>query len=329
MLTRARQSSTPESEPAALTSAVRAAGRFDRHLISFTGGLLAAIPVVAVLGIPIAAGDPVAGVTMGAGAMLVGIAWRTSGGRPPVALMATDATLMALSTFVGSVTGSIGWLHLIVLAMWALSAGLLVSLGQRGAIVGNQAVIALVVFGRFSGPASQALGLAGLVFAGGLAQVLFQAIIRWPSPLRVQRQATAAAYRELARLASDAATASALPAATALDEAQGDLASPSLFGDSALLTLRSLVDEGHRIRVQLSAIHGLIRQQRSTGADADDPSAAGSERALEQASEALALAADAIEGDETATEALDARVGELTALVAALGPTELTPRANA
>ena len=39
---------------------------------------------------------------MGAGAMLVGIAWRITGGRPPLALMATDAVVMALSTFVGS-----------------------------------------------------------------------------------------------------------------------------------------------------------------------------------------------------------------------------------
>ena len=75
---------------------------------------------------------------MGAGAMLVGIAWRVSGGRPPLALMATDAFGMALSTFVGCVTGSVTWLHIVVLCLWAADgAGCWSSLGNRGGVVGN------------------------------------------------------------------------------------------------------------------------------------------------------------------------------------------------
>ncbi len=325
MLTRIRRSSSSTGgEPAALTTAVRAAGRFDRHLVSFRGGLLAAIPVVAVLGVPIAAGDPVAGATMCAGAMLVGIAWRTSGGRPPFALMATDALMMSVSTFVGCVTGSVAWLHLVVLGLWALMGGLLIALGRRGAAVGTQAVIAVVVFGRFSQPFGQALGLAGFVLAGGVAQVLFLGIIRWPMPLRAQRQATADAYRALAKMASltDVFT---LPAATALDDARAALASPSVFGDSALLTLRSLIDDGLRIRVQLSAIHGLIAQQHRTGAALDEIAARGIERVLQLTAECLELAAAATEGDPRAGELLDRRTAELSALTATLAPTELTP----
>src|SRR5207302_8454677 len=109
--------------------------------------------------------DPVAGVTMGAGAMLVGVAWRVRGGRPPLALLATDAFVMALSTFVGSVTGSVSWLHLAVVFVWCLTAGLLVSLGNRGGVIGTQAIIAVVVFGRFSQPAAESAALAGLVLA--------------------------------------------------------------------------------------------------------------------------------------------------------------------
>jgi uncharacterized membrane protein YccC len=331
MLTRPRRPEVPDGGPReqpALAVAVREAGRFDRHLVSWRGGLLAAIPVVAVLGGAIAAGDPVAGVTMGAGAMLVGIAWRTGGGRPPLALMATDALVMATSTFVGCVTGSVSWVHFIVLGLWALMAGLLVGVGNRGAIVGTQAIIAVVVFGRFSQPAAQALGLAGLVLAGGLAQVLFLGLIRWPTPLRGQRQLTAAAYRALALVATGSLDVSPLPAAAALDEAQAALSSPTLFGDSALMTLRSLVDEGHRIRVSLSAIHGLIRQQRSTGAVRDDPAMEGIDRVLELTRESLELAAAAIESDERAGEELPRRVAQLSSVTAALAPTELTPQSS-
>lgn len=97
---------------------------------------------------------------MGAGAMLVGIAWRVGGGLPPAVLMATDALLMALSTFVGSATGSLPWLHLALLFIWSLASGLIVAVGRRGAVIGTQAVIGLVVFGRFSQPIPSTLGLA-------------------------------------------------------------------------------------------------------------------------------------------------------------------------
>lgn len=116
--------------------------RFDRSAVSFAGGLIAAVPLTACFGVAVAAGDPVTAATMGAGAMLVGVAWRVSGERPPVALLSVDALLMALSTFLGSATGSRPWLHLIVLFGWSLAAGLLVAVGRRGAVVGTQAVIA-------------------------------------------------------------------------------------------------------------------------------------------------------------------------------------------
>ena len=51
------------------------------------------------------------------------------------------------------------------------------SVGNRGGVIGNQAIIAFVVFGRFSEGAAQALGLATLVLTGGLAQVTFLSIV--------------------------------------------------------------------------------------------------------------------------------------------------------
>jgi uncharacterized membrane protein YccC len=276
--------------------------------------------VVTVLAGGIAIGDPVPAVTMGAGAMLVGIAWRTGGGRPPLALMATDALLMAISTFVGCVTGSVDWLHLCVLCLWSLMGGLLVGVGNRGAVVGTQAIVAVVVFGRFSQPPLAALGLAALILAGGGAQVLFLSIVGWPSSLRAQRAATAGAYRVLSGLAVASAQVSTLPAAAALDEAGASLSSPTLFGDPALMTLRSLVNEGYRLRVQLSAIRALLQQRQSVVTDRDDPTNQTTVRVLELTASALDLAAQAIEGDTEAAGALSARVAELSSQAAALAP---------
>ena len=307
------QTKRPLRTPVAVSQALREAARFDRKLVSFDAGLLAAVPVVAVLTIGIAIGKPVWGVTMGAGAMLVGIAWRVTGGRPPLALMATDAVAMAVSTFVGSVTGSVTWLHIVVLCLWGLMAGLLVAVGNRGGAVGTQSIIALVVFGRFSQPADQALGLATLVLAGGLAQVMFLSVVRWPLPLRNQRAATAAAYRTLAALAAASDEASTLPAAEAVDDADASLASPTLFGDAAVTTLRSLVNEAYRLRVQIMAIHVLLRQLRAGGHEASSDSP--ERRALALTAAALDTAALAIQGDEDAFGRLLRRSAELDAAV--------------
>ncbi|MHB1835410.1 MAG: hypothetical protein ACYCXW_10620, partial [Solirubrobacteraceae bacterium] len=191
-----------EGHSAAFSEAVRAAARFDRRLVSIPAGVIAAVPVVAVLGIALALGHTVPAVTMGAGAMIVGIAWRATGGRPPLAVMATDTVVMGLATFVGCLTGSVTWLHIAVLCLLSGAGGLLVGVGNRGGVVGMQSIIAAVVFGRFSEPGPQALGLAALVMAGGAAQVAFLSLVRWPTPLHAQRMATAAAFRALSALAA-------------------------------------------------------------------------------------------------------------------------------
>jgi uncharacterized membrane protein YccC len=306
------------SQRGSLAVAVQEAAQFDRRAVSVQAGLLAAVPVVAVLTVGTVAWSAVAGVTMGAGALLVGIAWRVRGGRPPLVVLGTDAVFMSLSTFVGCVTGSRPWLHFGLLCVWTLIGGLSVGLGNRGGIVGNQAMIAFVVFGRFSQPADAAAGLAGLVLAGGLSQVLFLGLVRWPTPLRMQRSATAAAYRQLSGLATASSEPSTLPAATALDEAQTTLASLTLFGDPALMTLRSLVNEGHRMRIELSAIHALMRRQpadddASAGDGAADPPPAVAEAMLESVARVTDLAADAIEGNREAARALPDLVESLSA----------------
>ncbi|HEX4009496.1 MAG TPA: FUSC family protein [Solirubrobacteraceae bacterium] len=305
-----------ERRSAAVTEAVRAAGRFDRAMISPAAGLLAAIPVVTVLAIGIAIGKPVWGVTMGAGAMLVGTAWRVTGGRPPLALMATDATVMAISTYVGCVTGSVAWVHIAIICVWSMMGGLLVGLGNRGGAIGTQAIIAVVVFGRFNEPAWPALGLATLVLVGGLAQVIILSIVRWPLPLRAQRHTTAEAFWALSELAAAGDDASTLPAGDALDAAEATLSAPTMFGDAALMTLRSLVSEGLRLRVQLMALHTLMRQQRVAGAE-DEPTHARAVRTLALTAPALQDVAAAIEGDAAAASRLDQRIADVNTSVQA------------
>ena len=144
---------------------------------------------------------------------------------------------------------------------------------------------------------------------------MFLGVVRWPRLLRVQRDATANAYRKLAEMAAGKAQ-STLPAGAALDEAADSLASGALFGDAAMMTLRSLVSEGRRLRVQLVAISALRAR--------DPVDAAQLDAALQLTASTLDAAAATIHGDEAAERKLAELAGRLSESVdgrAAANPT--------
>lgn len=277
--------STELTVPAALGRAVRETLNFDRSRVSLRAGVIAAIPVAGMLAFGTAIGQPVAAVTLGAGAMLGGVAWRAAGpDNPPVGTMAAAVAGLGLATFAGSASGRYPWLHLGLLILLCLCAGLLVSLGRRGSVPGTQAIIAYVVFGRFPQPVGPALELAGLVIAGGLVQAVFATLVGLPPAWRLQRRALADAYRRLAELASNPRLSS-VPAAAALDQTEAQLTAPALLGDPDLMTLSSLLEEGRRIRLELIALRTLA-ESGALPVDIDDP--------MELAAGVLRAVADAI-----------------------------------
>jgi uncharacterized membrane protein YgaE (UPF0421/DUF939 family) len=241
----------------AATRAVRAATQVDRTAISARAGLVAAIPVAGVLAVGTLAGQPVVAVTLAAGAMLSGVAWRGGGGSvvPPIGTMVAAAVGLAVATLAGTLSGHVAWLHLGLLAGFCLAAGLLTTLGRRGVVVGVQTVIAFVVFGRFPENLGGALTLAGLALGGGAVQIATATLVARPPTWRRQRSAVAGAYRALGALAADPA-ASNIPSADSLEEAELELSGAALFADQAAVTLSSLVDEGRRIRLELVALAG-------------------------------------------------------------------------
>jgi len=247
----------------AVGQAFRQASDFDRAKISVRAGLIAAIPVAAMLALGIALNSPTDAVTMGVGAMLVGVSWRAGNGPliPPIGTMVAANVALTLSTLMGTLTGRWPWLHLGVLLVVCLVAGLSTSLGRRGIAPGNQAIIAYVVFGRFPENFANACGLAGLVLAGGVAQTLFSWLIGVPAAWRRQRQALASAYHKLADLLN-AVDSSGAPSASALEEAGVLLSTPALFADREREALAGLVDEGRRIRLELASLASALDQAR-------------------------------------------------------------------
>lgn len=297
----------PPGRTIAVGQAFKQAGRFDRAHVSARAGLIAAIPVVAMLSLGTALNSPSAAVTMGVGAMLTGVAWRAGDGPliPPIGTMAGAATALGVATLTGTLSGRWPWLHLLLLVIFCLVAGIATSLGRRGVVVGTQSMIAFIVFGRFPENLPNALALTGLVLAGGAVQTLFAATVAVPLAWRRQRDALAAAYRSLAEFRVDTSP-SAGASAAALDAADQALAAPALFADPERGALTGLVGEGRRIRLELIALTVQLGQVRRTEPELAEASSARIEDVLRHIRELLALTVAAIEGDGTALAALPA-----------------------
>src|ERR1700722_3875980 len=182
---------------------------------------------------------------------------------------------MALGTtaFTGMLSGRWPWLHLLLLVIFCLIAGLAACLGRRGIVVGTQSLIGFIVFGRFPENLPHAAALTGLVMFGGVAQTLFAAVVASPTAWRRQRDALAEAYAALAAY-TDQISSQSMTMATALDAAAQVLAAPALFADPDRHALANLVSEGRRIRLELIGFSTLLEHLRRSEPELADASAA-------------------------------------------------------
>jgi uncharacterized membrane protein YccC len=311
----------PAARSLAVSQAFREAGRFDRAKISARAGVVAAVPVAAMMALGTAAGSPAAAVSMGVGAMLSGVAWRAGDGPvvPPLGTMAGASLALGTTAFAGMLSGRWPWLHLLLLVIFCLIAGLAACLGRRGIVVGTQSLIGFIVFGRFPENLPHAAALTGLVLAGGGAQTLFAAAVAVPLAWRRQREALAEAYAVLAAY-TDQISSSAMALATALDAAAQVLAAPALFADPDRHALADLVSEGRRIRLELIGFSTLLEHLRRSEPELADASQATVTAALARLHQLLDLTVAAIRGDGATLAALPSEAAEVSDWGAAQDP---------
>jgi uncharacterized membrane protein YccC len=336
----------PTRRPRTLTRTVRDAVAFDAAGLTPVAGLRAAAGLTAALLIGLAAGGPTAAVIAATGALVIGIVSLTGGVRPPLMTMTLTALAQATSIFVGSTTGQVWVLHVVVMVLWAFAGGLLVALGQGATTVGLQAIVAFVVFGRFSQAPAAALQMAGIALGGAALQVALTGVVRWPEAFRAQRQRLAAVFGQLAALARGVPDASGLPSAQAADAAEQLLAGTSLLARDDGRAMRGLLDEARRVRLALLSLSAVRRRLDggapiTAGVDAllgatasvldDIPGvlAGGDHRALDRVADQVdhltasvrTLAAGTADRDPLAAAARDslgALAGQLRAVVALL-----------
>lgn len=247
--------------------------RFDRHGLRLGPSLRMAVGVTVALAIGYAAGSWAAGAAAAGGALSVGIPSLAPTPRPRIALLASTAAAMALGTFVGSATSGYAGLHVVAVALFAFVGGLLVAVEPAVTAVGLNAIVGLVVYGRFPGSPETALKSAGLVAAGGLFQLLLVVVFRGRPQVGRALAGLSRAYAALATYAADLdIERSGLPVAAAIDAAVVDRefsfgAGASGAPDEACT---SLVDEARRIRLELLSLGSA----RAAVQGVDEPDAA-------------------------------------------------------
>ena len=250
-------------------TALRSALQVDTSLVSPVAGAITALPVLAVFVAGLLLGTDSGAIAMAVGANLIAIASLVGAPRLSLRIAILDAVLLGLSVLVGTLTGSITWLHLLLLVPWCFGAGIVEVFGQTSATVGSQAVIAYVVLGRFTGSLLFAVHFSLLVTLGALVEILALLLLRLPSSLRYQRTRLATSVEAVARLALLDPTSSATTALTSLDDTEQVLDEPAFFGRTDVRELRAVFDQVRRIRLEITTLSGLRLRLRVQN-DQDD-----------------------------------------------------------
>lgn len=181
----------------ALRDTARTGLHLDRTLTNPKRAARGALAVALVLFPTLALGGPRLATSAAMGAFIAGTATFQRSFRPRPSLAVAAGIGLGISTFTGYLSVSVPGLFPVVLAAWALLAGLAWSVGPTGGVVAATTVSVMLVVVQLPVSVPTALGHALLCALGGVVQAAV--ITLWPiDSWRAQRDALADAYRSLA-----------------------------------------------------------------------------------------------------------------------------------
>ncbi|GAB2700041.1 FUSC family protein [Kitasatospora kifunensis] len=181
----------------ALRSTARTGLHVDHTLTNPKRALRGALAVGLVLFPTLALGGPRMATSAAMGAFIAGTATFQRSFRPRPSLAVAAGIGLGVSTFTGYLAVSVPGLFPVVLALWALLAGLAWAVGPTGGVVAATTVSVMLVVVQLPVSVGTALGHALLCALGGAVQAALIAL--WPiDSWRAQRDALADAYASLA-----------------------------------------------------------------------------------------------------------------------------------
>ncbi|MDH6118462.1 putative membrane protein YccC [Kitasatospora sp. GAS204A] len=267
----------------ALRDTARTGLHLDRTLTNPKRAARGALAVALVLFPTLALGGPRLATSAAMGAFIAGTATFQRSFRPRPSLAVAAGIGLGISTFTGYLSVSVPGLFPVVLAAWALLAGLAWSVGPTGGVVAATTVSVMLVVVQLPVSVPTALGHALLCALGGVVQAAV--ITLWPiDSWRAQRDALADAYRSLADYAR---------------QLREDPTTP--VDPAALITARSASEltpwqDRHR-PPELRGLRGLAESMRPALTALADPRGGAPESGAERARvcELLAAAAETLD----------------------------------
>ncbi len=251
----------------------RAVWQFDRSQFIPFQAIRSTLGFALPLALGVATGQVTAGLVIASGSLQLGLVGLQDPYRTRVRAMLLASLFVALSTLVGGLTGSVGWLLVLVTGIWGVVAGKFAPVSQVALVIGLQACSALIVFAHFALTPVQALQIAALVGIGALFQTLLAII---PSPwtnTAPERSALAAIYQKLAEYAANVfSEQDVLQLADVLLQGHTTLLHSDTRAEKGQMFAR-LLDEAERLRLTLtilaSSAQQLTKGQQAEGSASD------------------------------------------------------------
>jgi len=235
--------------------------------VPFRVALRNTVAVVAPLAVGLAIDQVPAGLAMTTGAINTMFTDQPGPYRQRMQHMLMSAAAAGLSALLGILVGGHTWLFVLAAALAGLLGGLLVALGPVIARVGMTSMIVLIITADMQVPTAHAPGVAALIFAGGVLQMLM-AVAAWPlQRYRPERFALATVLRQLAEVARSRPDASQPPpvsiaAMDALETLHGEYRSRG----RAMQSFRIIAELCERVRIDLLSLGDLFVRVEDPGA---------------------------------------------------------------
>ena len=250
---------TAEPVPGAWRTFWRAVVKVDHSKINPWIALRNSLAVAIPLAVGIAIHQPLGGVAVCTGALNVSFSDGTDPYKQRARRMFLWTWLGAVAVFLGSYSGSFGWVSVLVTAIWAFAAGLCLALGTRIGDLGLNTLVSIIVFAaRGAMDLEGAVKAAALVVAGGLLQMSF-ALLFWPIRRSdPERRVVAALYVKLAEELDPASNDTFQNYLSKPDQQVQDLVD-ALGRDHSTQSerYRMLVDQIDRLRLSTFAVRRL------------------------------------------------------------------------
>ncbi len=176
----------------------RSALHIDRSQITALQALRSTLGFVLPLALGVATGHVLVGVSIAAGAIGMGSIGLTYINKARIRTILLACVGIAVSVFVGAVTGRITLLAILVVGIWGFGAGMLACLAMPALMIGSQAVVALIILSHFALTPLQSAQQGALFFAGALFQALLALLFSpWQRGV-AERNALAIVFQRLA-----------------------------------------------------------------------------------------------------------------------------------